>query len=381
MRSADSVCGFYRGDTGSASRSGLGVAHWNVVSLWVTMRRTMKLTWRRLSVHTKYPFRIARPGSSVNGNDVHRIIVEIERDGIVGRGEAAPSSFYGQSLETVEATLAQAGPLLGDDPFQIGPIVDRLLYRFNDHRAAVAAIDQALHDWVGQKLGVPVWRLLGLDAAAVPPTSMTVGIDNLDLIAKKTREASSFGIIKVKVGTADDEAILSTVREHAPHQALRVDANCGWSAEQARDRIEAIRRFDLELIEQPIAPGQFDALQRLTEAVDVPVITDEDSATPDDVLKLAGCVDGVNVKLSKCGGIRQGFDMIRLARAHGLKVMVGCMVETSIGVSAIAQLAPLADFADLDGHLLLADDPFTGPVLRDATVYPPDAPGLGIGSV
>ncbi|UCG16831.1 MAG: dipeptide epimerase [Phycisphaerales bacterium] len=340
----------------------------------------MKLTWRRLSVHTKYPFRIARPGSSVDGNDVHRIIVEIERDGIVGRGEAAPSSFYGQSLETVEATLAQAGPLLGDDPFQIGPIVDRLLYRFNDHRAAVAAIDEALHDWVGQKLEVPVWRLLGLDAAAVPPTSMTVGIDNLDLIAQKTREASAFEIIKVKVGTADDEAILSTVREHAPHQVLRVDANCGWSADQARDRIEAIRRFNLELIEQPIASGQYDALQRLTEAVDVPVITDEDSATPDDVLKLAGRVDGVNVKLSKCGGIRQGFDMIRLARAHGLKVMVGCMVETSIGVSAIAQLAPLADFADLDGHLLLADDPFTGPVLRGATVYPPDAPGLGIGS-
>lgn len=339
----------------------------------------MKLTWRKLTVHTKYPFRIARPGSSVDGNDVHRIIVEIAQDGIVGRGEAAPTPFYHQSLDSVEATLAQVPPLLGDDPFRMGPIVDRLLERFDDQRATVAAIDEALHDWVGQKLGIPVWRLLGLDADTTPPTSMTIGIDHRDLIARKVQEASAFDILKVKVGTEDDESILSAVREHAPDQRVRVDANCGWSADEAQDRINAIRRFDLELIEQPIAVGQYDALRRLTEATDVPIITDEDSARPADVIKLAGCVNGVNVKLSKCGGIRQGFEMIRLARALGMKVMLGCMVETSIGMSAAAQLAPLVDYADLDGHLLLADDPFTGPVLRGATVYPPDAPGLGIG--
>jgi L-alanine-DL-glutamate epimerase-like enolase superfamily enzyme len=278
----------------------------------------------------------------------------------------------------VEATLAQIGPLLGDDPFAIGPIVDRLVARFDDQRAAIAAVDEALHDWVGQKLGVPVWRLLGLDRHGIPPTSMTVGIDDLDLVAKKTREVLDFKIIKVKVGTGDDEAILSTVRTYAPKQKIRVDANCGWAADEAIDRINALRRFDLEMIEQPIAPGQYDALRRITEAVDVPIITDEDSAKPSDVRNLVGCVTGVNVKLSKCGGIRQGFDMIRLARALGLQVMLGCMVETSIGVSAIAQLAPLADYVDLDGHLLLRDDPFIGPVLDDGVVTPPDRPGLGI---
>ena len=338
----------------------------------------MKLRWRRITVHTKYPFRIARAGSSVDGNNVNRIIVEVEHDGIVGRGEAAPTPFYGQSLDTVEATLKQVEPLLGNDPFQIGPIVDRLLERFDAHRAAVAAVDEALYDWVGQRLGVPVWRLLGLDASATPPTSMTVGIDDLALVAKKTREATAFDIIKVKVGTPDDEAILATVCDNAPGKLIRVDANCGWSAEEAPARIRALSRFGLELIEQPIAPKQYDALRRLAESVDVPVITDEDSSRPADVLKLAGCADGVNVKLSKCGGIRQGFEMIRLARAHGMKVMLGCMVETSIGISAAAQLASLVDYVDLDGHLLLADDPFRGPELRGSTVYPPDAPGLGI---
>jgi L-alanine-DL-glutamate epimerase-like enolase superfamily enzyme len=330
-------------------------------------------------VHTKYPFTIARAGSSVEGDEVNRIMVEIEHDGIVGRGEAAPTPFYHQSLDTVDATLRQVGPLLGPDPFQIGPIVDRLLDRFDDQRAAVAAVDEALHDWVGQKLGVPVWRLLGLDGAQCPPTSMTVGIAELDLIARKTREAAGFHIIKVKVGTPDDEAILATVRENAPHARLRVDANCGWSAEEAVDRIRALQRFELEMIEQPIAPGQYDALRRITQAAGPPVITDEDSSRPADVVKLAGVASGINIKLSKCGGIRQAFDMIRLARHLGLQVMLGCMVETCVGVSAIAQLAPLADYVDLDGHLLLADDPFTGPVLRDGIVSPPDRPGLGIG--
>ncbi len=340
----------------------------------------MKLNWHRLTVHTKYPFTIARPGASVDGTEVNRIIVELEHDGIVGRGEAAPSPFYNQSLDTVEATLRQAGPLLGEDPFAIGPVVDRLLARFDDQRATVAALDEALHDWVGQKLGVPVWRLLGLDATNCPATSMTVGIADLDLIARKTREAAGFHIIKVKVGTPDDEAVLATVRENAPAGCkVRVDANCGWSADEAVDRIHAIRRFDLELIEQPIAPRQYEALGRITRAVGLPVITDEDSCRPADVVKLAGVVTGINIKLSKCGGIRQAFDMIRLARNLGLQVMLGCMVETSVGISAIAQLAPLADYVDLDGHLLLADDPFTGPTLRDGVVAPSDRPGLGLG--
>ncbi len=338
----------------------------------------MDLSWHRITAHTKYPFRIAREGSSVDGDRVHRIIVEIEHDGIVGRGEAAPTSFYNQSLDTVDATLAQLEPLLGNDPFAIGPIVDRLIEGFDDQRAAVAAVDEALHDWVGQKLGVPVWRLLGLDIRDTPPTSMTVGIDDLDLVARKTGEVLDFKIIKVKVGTDHDEAILSTVREHAPSHKLRVDANGGWRADEAVERIAALRRFDLEMIEQPIAPGQYDDLRRITEAVDIPIITDEDSAKPSDVLKLAGRVTGVNIKLSKCGGIRQGFDMTRLARGLGLQVMLGCMVETSIGVSAVAQLAPLADYVDLDGHLLLRDDPFVGPELRDGIVTPPDRPGLGI---
>jgi L-Ala-D/L-Glu epimerase len=340
----------------------------------------MNLTWRRITAHTKHPFRIARPGSSVAGDGtlVERIVVSIEHDGITGLGEAAPSPHYGQSLDSVERTLAAASAALGHDAGDIDAIVDRLLERFDDQRATVAAIDAALHDWLGKRRNLPVWQILGLDPTRTPPTSMTIGIHALDQIPALVAEAAGFDILKLKVGTDHDEQVLSTVRGLARQKHIRVDANCGWSAEEAPERIRQLRRFDLELIEQPIAALQHDALRRVREMSPVPIIADEDSIRPSDVAKLADVVDGVNIKLSKCGGIREARRMLTSARAHGLRVMLGCMVETSLGVAAAAQIASLTDFVDLDGHLLLADDPFTGLELCDGIVRPSDRPGLGV---
>ncbi len=337
----------------------------------------MRLTWKRVRLHTRHPFRIARTGASVSGRDVDRIIVRLEHDGLGGFGEAVPVPYYQQSIESIERTLRQAEALLGDDSEAIEPIVDALLARFDDQRATVAAIDAALHDWLGRRRGQPVWRMLGMDIGRVPPTSMTIGLDEPDQMARKVTEAQAFGILKVKVGTPDDEATLALVRRLAPNKRLRLDANGGWSPDEVGSRIAAVSRFHPELIEQPLPAGCYHAL-RAVNTGGIPIIADEDCVRPADVKKLAGAVDGINVKLAKCGGIVEARRTIDAARRHGLKIMLGCMVETSLGVAAAAQLAGLADYVDLDGHLLLADDPFTGLETVGGVVRPSDAPGLGV---
>ncbi|MBN2447366.1 MAG: dipeptide epimerase [Phycisphaerae bacterium] len=346
----------------------------------------MKLTWKRIQAHTRHVWKIARSGESVTGgHNVERAIVSIEHDGLIGLGEAAPTPYYGQTLDTVERTLGAveqargtAGDLLGDDPRDIDGIIDRLLERFDDQRAAVAAIDAALHDWWGRKEGQPVWRLLELDAATTPATSMTLSIDDLALMPQKVEEAKGFHILKMKIGTDKDVETLTRLRELAPTQTIRVDANCGWPAAEAEARCRAVEPFKLELIEQPFKEGELDAVRTLRQVANVPLVADEDSIRPRDVEKLAGVYDGINIKLSKCGGIREALRMVQLARANDLKIMLGCMVETSLGISAAAQLASLVDYVDLDGHLLLVDDPFCGLVLADGVVRPGDEAGLGV---
>lgn len=340
----------------------------------------MNLTWRRITAHTKHPFRIARPGASVGGDGtlVERTILSLEHDGVVGMGEAAPTPYYKQTLDTCEETFGYAQALLGDDPADVDGIVDRLIGEFPGHRAAIAAIDEALHDWLGKKRGLPVWKMLGLDPSKTPPTSMTIGIDDPAKLAAKVAEAAEFRILKLKVGTPSDAETLLSVRRIAPDKTIRVDANCGWTTEEALERIAELERYHLELIEQPIAAHHHSALRRIADHSSVPIITDEDSIVPRDVAHLDGIVQGINIKLSKCGGIREAMRMIHLARGYGLKAMLGCMVETSLGVSAAAQIASLVDYVDLDGHLLLRDDPFEGLKLVDGVVLPGDGPGLGV---
>ena len=341
----------------------------------------MRIEAERITLHTRHPFRIARPGASVEGSDVHRLIVKLQHEGIIGFGEAAPSPYYRQSVDSAEhcvTAVGQAPSLLGEDPMAVLPIVERLLEAFDDQRAAVAAIDAALHDWIGKKLNIPVWRLLGLDASVTPPTSMTIGLDEPDVIARKIEQARDFHALKIKVGTDHDIETLTLVRKLAPDRRLRLDANGAWTPDNAAERILAMAAFEPELIEQPIAAGQHDALRKIHAESPVPIFVDEDCVRPRDVPALAGCVTGVNIKLAKCGGIREALRMIDLARTLGLKVMLGCMVESSVGISAAAQLASLADLIDLDGHLLLEDDPFEALAIDGDRVIPSNRPGLGV---
>ncbi len=334
----------------------------------------MKLRWATQELVLKHPFTIAR--SSVSAKQT--LLVELEHDGLVGVGEAIPAAYYGQTPASAEDALAGMADLLGDDPFQIDPILTRCFERFDDQRAAVSAVDSALHDWVGKRLGVPVWRLLGLDPGAVPITSFTIGIDDPDAIEAKTAEAAEFPVLKVKVGTDHDEQILSAVRRVAPDKTLRVDANAGWPPATAAERIRQLVPYGLELVEQPVEPGDNQALRRLCQLGIAPIVADESCVGPADVIPLAGCVDGINIKLSKCGGIREAIRMIHLARACGLKIMIGCMIESSVGIAQAAQLAPLADWVDLDGHLLIRNDPFEGIGGATGRLTLTDRPGLGV---
>ncbi len=340
----------------------------------------MKLTWKRITVHTTYPFRIARPGSSVKGDgtDVERTIAAIEHDGVIGYGEAAPTPYYNQNLDTVEDTLAKAGLMLGDDPEDIDGIIDRLLDQFDDHRAAVSAIDLALHDLLGKIRNKPVWDILGLNPADTPMTSMTIGIDRLDLLPEKVKQAFDFKILKIKVGTDADVETLTEIRRLAPKKLVRVDANCGWPADRIIECMQDILPFDLEFIEQPTTAKSYEAVKKAREQSPIPLIADEDSAKPSDVEKLVGVYDGINIKMAKCGGIREGIRMIKLARENNMQVMLGAMVETSLGISGGAHIASLVDYADLDGHLLLADDPYEGLIVREGKVLPGNGPGLGV---
>ncbi len=335
----------------------------------------MRLTWSRIDLRLARPFVTAVARRSRK----QTLWVRFDHEGVEGWGEAAPSDLYGQSLESAEAALDRAAGLLSGDPFDVPRLVIRLLEHLDDQRAAVAAVDAALHDWAGKRLGRPVIDLLDFRAADHPLTSYTIGIGSPEQTEAAARDAVGYPIWKVKVGTDTEEQTLALLRRIAPDRTIRVDANTAWPAADAPRRFDRVCRYDVELVEQPAARGDLDTLRRLRDLRRCPIVADESCVVPADVPRVASCVDGINIKLSKCGGIVQAREMIRLARAAGLKVMLGCMIESSLGIAAAAQLAPLADWLDLDGHLLLADDPFRGLGGEQAgRLTIGRAPGLGV---
>jgi L-alanine-DL-glutamate epimerase-like enolase superfamily enzyme len=336
---------------------------------------SLKLTHEVLELETAHPFGIARGTQRAYRAVWVRLT---DKDGAEGWGEANPSSYYGETADTVVAALGRLAPLLADgDPFDLETIEWKMWNSIKGNAAARAAVSAALHDLVGKRLGVPVWKLWGLDPAKAPATSFTIGIDEPDVIKQKVKEAAQYPILKVKVGTADDRKILSAVRE-ATDKKIRVDANCGWTATQAIASLPMLKEFGVELIEQPLPPDDIEGLARVRKASDMPIIADESCRTAADIPRLVGAVDGINIKLAKCGSLREALRMIAVARAHHMMVMVGCMIETSIGITAAAHFTPLLDVVDLDGAALLKKDPFTGASIAGGRVTLPTAPGLGV---
>ena len=333
----------------------------------------MELRTTTASLSLAEPFGISR-GSSTTQTVVQ---LELEHDGIVGRGEAAPVYYRGDTVEsTTDFLTTAAPPLVGEDPFALEAIEERL-EDVDGEAAGKAALDAALHDWIGQRLGVPVWRLLGLSPEA-PPTSYTIGIDSLERTRDRARRARDFRALKIKVGGAEDLARLEIVREESD-APLRVDANEGWTLESARVLMPELIRLGVEFVEQPFPADDLDSFRALRElSPRLPVIVDEGCQDLRDVAPAAGYADGINVKLAKSGGVREAVRMIHAARALGLRVMLGCMVESQLGMAPAVAIASLVDWADLDGHLLLADQPVKGLRLERGHVLPGLEPGLGV---
>lgn len=335
----------------------------------------MKLSYSRLALKQAVPFRTSKAVRT----DKQTLWVRIQHADVEGWGEAAPSDTYRQDLASAEKTLNTIAPLLVDlNPFHLETTLNRLVETFPDQLATIAAVDAALHDLIGKLLGIPVVHLLGLDERSIPITSYTLGIDTPDAIGRRAEQAAEFPIFKLKTGSPDDVAMLGAIRSVAPRKNIRIDANAAWTTSQAIESIRELDQFNLEFVEQPLPAEDLQGLARVRDAVRMPIIADESCVTLKDVHRVAGHVDGINIKLSKCGGIREAMKMIRVARALDLKIMLGCMIESALGIAAAAQLAPLADWIDLDGHLLLADGPFEGLGGRAGRLTIGSAPGLGV---
>ena len=305
--------------------------------------------------------------------------VRLTRDGVTGIGEGAPIVRYQESAQTARQAVESVQDLVEQGDFwEFEKLMAEIFRYVPGQFAAKAGLDIALMDWIGQKLGVPLYRYFGLDPREAPVTTFSIGIDTPEITRQKVREAAPYPVLKIKVGLDTDEATIAAVRS-ATDKPLRVDANEGWKdKEEAARKINWLATQGVEFVEQPMPAAMLEETRWVHERVHVPLIADEACLHPADIPRLQGIYDGVNIKLDKSGGMMEAYRMIQIARALGFKTMLGCMISSSVSVTAAAHLSPLVDFADLDGNLLIANDPYRGVEVRNGKLILPDRPGLGL---
>src|ERR687898_2040515 len=332
--------------------------------------RIVQLSARIEALPLAEPFVIARSTTEV----AEVVWVELEHDGERGYGEAAPVDRYHESAQSALAYLEEAADSLGEDPFALEELMSRLPER---EYAARAAIDAALHDLCGKLSALPVWRLLGLRRSG-PPTSWTIGLGDPDQMARKAERAAGFKSLKLKLGGRDGSDVdrVAAVRE-VWDGPLRVDVNEYWTLDEALDALPRLAELGVDYCEQPLRARDPAGIE-LKRKSSIPIYVDEDCHTLADVRECAEDAHGINIKLAKSGGIREAIRMVHAARALGLGVMLGCMIESSLGIAAACQIASLCDHVDLDGNLLIAEDPWQGIELRDGVQLPSEEPGLGV---
>lgn len=344
----------------------------------------MKLTIETFTVHKKFPLQISRGTTAQTTN----IWLRIQEDGVEGWGEASPFSLetgIKKDTEQLLEELHQIAPELeADHPLERQKI-EAILQQAQLSSSVRAAIDMALHDWLGKKVGLPLWRLWGLERSCIVPISVTVGINSPAGARQRVRDwqqMMAVKILKVKLGNPEgieaDRAMLLAVREQAPTVKLTVDANGGWSLDDAVYMCQWLETQQVEYVEQPLPVGEESKLAILSDASPLPIFVDESCRTSHDIPRLADSVRGINIKIMKAGGLSEAIRMIHIARACGLRIMFGCYSDSSLANTAMSHLAPLADYLDLDSHLNLIDDPFRGANLTEGCLLPSDRPGLGV---
>jgi L-alanine-DL-glutamate epimerase-like enolase superfamily enzyme len=325
-------------------------------------------------VKLKHAWGLSRGTWTVRRN----VLVKIERDGVTGFGEGAPIPRYNESAESALSFIEKAKPILEKDLWEYYERWKEIDSLSPGEHAGKAALDMAILDWVCKKLNVPLYRFLGLNKEKTPITTFSIGIDEVEVMKEKVKEAKDFPIYKIKVGTKDDKKIIEGIRE-VTDKPLRVDANEGWkSKEEALEMINWMAEKGVEFIEQPLPASMLEEQAWLKERSKIPIFADESLMTSSDIPKIANAFHGINIKLMKCGGIQEAIRMVAMARAFGLKVMLGCMIETSCGITAGASISPLFDYVDLDGNLLIINDPFKGVETSRGRLILSEKPGLGL---
>jgi L-alanine-DL-glutamate epimerase-like enolase superfamily enzyme len=330
----------------------------------------MKLAYQKFDLPLKHVFTISRGSVAVQ----ETLVVQLAANGQYGYGEATTNSFYGATIPNMTATIESVRPLVErgscDEPLSLIAAIAEKLPAAKHAKFALNALDQAIHDLWGKLRGAPVYRLWGLSTEKIPASDYTLGIDTTEKMVAKLKEMPGWPVYKIKLGTADDLAIIRELRRHTD-ATFRVDANCGWTAEQTIEFAPVLKKLNVEFIEQPLPPEDVDGARRAFENSALPLIADENCITEEDVDRCAGRFHGVNIKLVKCGGLAAARRMVTRARELGLQVMAGCMTESTVGISALAQLLPLLDYVDMDGAVLLAKDIATGVRLdRGRCIYP-----------
>lgn len=338
-------------------------------------RGQMQLRFAPYELQLQHTFTV----SSYSRTTTPDVLVEIEYDGLTGYGEASMPPYLNHTVEEACAFLSRVDLSQFADPMQLEDILDYVNSLSEGDDPAKAAIDIALHDLVGKMMGQPWWRIWGLNPDKAPNTTFTIGIDTPEVVRQKTLECTGkFKILKVKVGLDSDEEMIGAIRS-VTGLPLAVDANQGWKDRgKALDEICWLKEQGVVMVEQPMPADRLDDIAWLTERSPLPIFADESLQHLADIPRIKGAFSGINIKLMKCGGMREAWRMLNYARAEGMKVMLGCMTETSCAVSAAAQLTPAVDFADLDGNLLISNDKFKGMTVVDGKITLPDWPGIGI---
>jgi len=336
--------------------------------------KKLKLTFRTYELQLKHTFTVAE----YSRDTTPVVLTELEYDGIIGYGEASMPPYLGESHKSVTSFLSKVNLSQFNDPFRIDDILTYVDSVDKKNRAAKASVDIALHDLIGKIVNQPLYKLWGLNPDKTPVTSFTIGIDKPDVVRTKTKEAKGFKVLKVKLGRGNDKEMINAVRD-ITNVPLYVDVNQGWkNKENALDMIHWLKEKGVIFIEQPLPKENIDDMAWLTQNSPLPTMADEAFQRLSDVAKFKGVYSGINIKLMKSTGLREAHKMITVAKALEMKVMMGCMTETSCAVSAAAQLSPLVDWADLDGNLLISNDVYEGVKVIDGKITLNNLPGIGI---
>jgi L-alanine-DL-glutamate epimerase-like enolase superfamily enzyme len=333
----------------------------------------MKLSYEIIELVPRHVFRTARTTSASS----RCVIVELSDGTITGLGEAAPSRFYGETADTVVEVLEGVRTVIEDCAHEAELMADLTSRGLKGNPAARAALEIAAHDMMGKRYGLPLYRHFELDPKDTPLTTMSIGLDEPDVMVAKAIEAKAFSLLKVKLDSNTDLSVVRKIKE-ATGSAITVDANCAWSREEAVEKAAELARIGVEFIEQPVPADDVEGLAHVHDRSEVPVFADESCPTSEELPAVAPAVDGVVIKLMKCGGLVEAVRMAREARELGLKTMIGCMMESSLAITAAAHISPLMDYADLDSGLMMTNDPFTGVRIDDGRMILPDEPGTGV---